>query len=251
MKRILATLSVLVVLAAVLFPAAVLADDPPDSDDTDVDVTVTSGGNVNLGVDIDASGEVIVTIDGVPLWSTLDGICSDVRLFQNAVYSDVRLLQSALCRLAETYGKDMASANKSIADLQLLTKLLADAEAKLINDLRGLGGSLESDRSELLGDIASLNKIVFAVGARVTELEGMSAANASGISDVSGRLDIFTSDAKQNIYSLSGDLTALSEELATVHTVAANAVRVAWIAGAVALVAVSGCIYLIATRKKS
>lgn len=68
MKHLLRGLAVLLVLIICLgaISIPVFADDPPATD-TNVDIGVVTPGNVNLGVNIDAGGDVTLSVNGVTL----------------------------------------------------------------------------------------------------------------------------------------------------------------------------------------
>ena len=124
MKRVfLVVISVLMLL--VLYATPVCATDPPD---TEVDITVVTPGDVDLDVEINAGGDVDVTVDGVDF--------KDRAALAQLAYNEATYNPPTNHKWDYTYYWRITGIGPKIegqiAELQQISSILLDANAKLI-----------------------------------------------------------------------------------------------------------------------
>lgn len=122
MKKIRLSTMVIALMVLLLVPSVASAQDPPD---IDVDIGVVSSGDVDLDVDINAGGDVDVTIDGVGLEEALAEASRDKSRPENNHFMWDYTYYWRITGIGDRI-------EGQIAELQQISGLLLDANAKLI-----------------------------------------------------------------------------------------------------------------------
>jgi hypothetical protein len=222
-------LGILAAVVLVLVPASVFASDP-----TNVDVVVVSGGGVEVNLDVTA-GVSTVTIDGVPLYSTIQGLGGDI----TGVALELRALQAA-------YSKSLGTVQDTIKYLQQVTDLLTQAEAKLITNQSSMGQTYDynfsvTDRNikSLQGQIAALLQTADKLKEEIDDNLALSASvvDLQKLADELNALELntFMADVKANYQTLTDAVNVLNQQATESQEKTETATRIAVLAVIVAL----------------
>lgn len=197
MKRRLAII-LLVLVCLALNATPVFAADPPG---TEVDVVVVTPGDVDLNVGINAGGDVDVTIDGVDFKQTTATANYAASKAQDA-YNRTR---NAFTPWDFQYYWNMEVGPYvmgQIAELQGLTMLLLDAEAKLIE-------GHELTKEEITDVRVALSTLANVDTETISALDGLDAETFMALSSLQERDDVIWN---QLMYGAEAHIAVLEED---------------------------------------
>jgi hypothetical protein len=208
MKKSILTAMVIGVITS-LVATPVFADDPPD---LEVDVNVVTPGDAGLNVDIDAGGDVDVTVDGVDFKDT----AATAQAAYDKVFTHIITPWPSMSINEYKYLWNASGLNSSVSssvnvlqsqlyELQNISSLLAEAEARLISEQGKLIAGQELNEEE----IAEINTVLSSLD------DAFNSSNADISFNIKGLQDREKIIWNQLMYGAEYHISLLDEELTT------------------------------------
>jgi len=206
MKKTIVAIAIALLMLMATTPA--LAGDPPD---TDVDVTVVSPGDVDLDVDIVAGGDVNVTVDGYDM----DAMASQI----SSLYAGLSGLSYQITNdWYRLFGKEMASYDQLLVDINNTLEMLSAAEAMLIEGQRLTTAELTTLNQALKSLVDDINSRDTEVSGELLEIRGLIEGIQRQIQDHLSLLDGAVLEHEATLIRLQQRVNSLSDELSAVGT---------------------------------